>query len=90
MTNLPAYAMAARAAGLTVKRFDLILADSGSFILVVMLSDSSVKNKLIRLPVELTEADLKLLGTAPATTPPAAARTAFLPGQIGATYRQSR
>ena len=47
---------------LTVKRFDLILADSGSFILVVMLSDSSVKNKLIRLPVELTEADLKLLG----------------------------
>ena len=62
MTNLPAYAMAARAAGLTVKRFDLILADSGSFILVVMLSDSSVKNKLIRLPVELTEADLKLLG----------------------------
>ena len=61
MTNLPAYAMAARAAGLTVKRFDLILADSGSFILVVMLSDSSVKNKLIRLPVELTEADLKLI-----------------------------
>ena len=62
MTNLPAYAMAARSAGLTVKRFDLILADSGSFILVVMLSDSSVKNKLIRLPVELTETDLKLLG----------------------------
>ena len=62
MTNLPAYAMAARSARLTVKRFDLILADSGSFILVVMLSDSSVKNKLIRLPVELTEADLKLLG----------------------------
>ena len=61
MTNLPAYAMAARAGGLTVKRFDLILADSGSFILVVMLSDDSVKNKLIRLPVELTGADLKLL-----------------------------
>ena len=59
MTNLPAYAMAARAAGLTVRRFDLILADSGSFILVVMLSDSSVENKLIRLPVELTEADLE-------------------------------
>jgi len=61
MTNLPAYAMAARAGGLTVKRFDLILADSGSFILVVMLSDDSVKNKLIRLPVELTAADLTLL-----------------------------
>ena len=61
MTNLPAYAMAARAGGLTVKRFDLILAEAGSFILVVMLSDDSVKNKLIRLPVELTGADLKLL-----------------------------
>ena len=36
MTNLPAYAMAARPAGLTARRFDLILADSGSFILVVM------------------------------------------------------
>ena len=61
MTNLPAYAMAARPAGLTARRFDLILADSGSFILVVMLSDNSVKNKLIRLPVDVTEADLKLL-----------------------------
>ena len=30
MTNLPAYAMAARSARLTVKRFDLILADSGT------------------------------------------------------------
>ena len=61
MTNLPAYAMAARPAGLTARRFDMILADSGSFILVVMLSDNSVKNKLIRLPVDVTEADLKLL-----------------------------
>ena len=61
MTNLPAYAMAARAAGLTVKRFDLILADSGSFILVVMTSGDVVKNKLIKLPLHVTEADLKLL-----------------------------
>ncbi len=61
MTNLPAYAVAAHAGGLTVKRFDLILADEGSFILVVMMSDNSVKNKLIRLPLELTAADLKLL-----------------------------
>ncbi len=61
MTNLPAYAMAARSAGVTVKRFDLILAEAGSFILVVMMNDHSVHNKLIRLPVEATEADLKLL-----------------------------
>ncbi len=61
MTNLPAYAMAARSQSVTVKRFDLILAEAGSFILVVMMSDHSVHNKLIRLPVEVTDADLKLL-----------------------------
>lgn len=61
MTNLPAYAVARGPASVTVKRFDLILAEAGSFILVVMLSDNSVKNKLIRLPVDVTEADLKLL-----------------------------
>lgn len=61
MTNLPAYTVAARGAGVTVKRFDLILAEAGSFILVVMLSDHSVHNKLIRLPLEMAEGDLKLL-----------------------------
>ena len=61
MTNLPAYAVARGPASVTVKRFDLILAEAGSFILVVMLSDNSVKNKLIRLPVDVAEADLKLL-----------------------------
>ena len=38
MTNLPAYAVARGPASVTVKRFDLILAEAGSFILVVMLS----------------------------------------------------
>ena len=61
MTNLPAYAMAARAAGLTVKRFDLILAGQGSFILVLMLGGEQVVNKLIKLPVNVSETDLKLL-----------------------------
>ena len=55
MTNLPAYAMAARAAGLTVKRFDLILAGQGSFILVLMLGGEQVVNKLIKLPVNVSE-----------------------------------
>ena len=64
ITNLPAYAIAARSGGLTVRRFDLILADKNSFILVVMLSDNSVKNKLIRLPVDVGDAELKLLAAA--------------------------
>ena len=44
-----------------MKRFDLILAGAGSFILVVMLSTDEVVNKLIKLPLNVGEADLKLL-----------------------------
>jgi heat-inducible transcriptional repressor len=44
-----------------VKRYDLILAGQGSVILVMMLSTEEVVNKLIKLPVQVTEADLKLL-----------------------------
>ena len=57
MTDLPAYAVAARSSQRTVKRFDLILAEAGSFILVVMLSE----NKLIRLPLDVSQEDLRLL-----------------------------
>ena len=60
-TDLPAITAASRSKGTTVKRFDLILAGQGSVILVVMLSTDEVVNKLARLPVELTESDLKLL-----------------------------
>lgn len=61
MTNLPAYAMAAAQGSVTVKRFDLILAEANSFILVVMTNSNQVKNKLIQLPLNVTEQDLKLL-----------------------------
>lgn len=61
MTDLPAYAVAARSSQRTVKRFDLILAETGSFILVVMLSDNQVQNKLIRLPLDVSQEDLRLL-----------------------------
>ncbi len=61
-TDLPAISMAARQGGATVKRFDLILAGEGSFILVLMLSNDEVVNKLIKLPLNVEEADLKVLG----------------------------
>ena len=61
MTDLPAYAVAARSSQRTVKRFDLILAEAGSFILVVMLRDNQVQNKLIRLPLDVSQEDLRLL-----------------------------
>ena len=60
-TNLPAISAASRQGGGSVTRFDLILAGQGSVILVLMLSGDQVVNKLIRLPLDVTEADLKVL-----------------------------
>ena len=61
-TDLPAISMASRQGSCTARRFDLILAGEGSIILVLMLSSDQVVNKLIKLPVNVTESDLKLLG----------------------------
>ena len=60
-TDLPAISMASRQAGATVKRFELILAGQGSVILVIMLSNEEVVNKLIKLPMNASEGDLKVL-----------------------------
>ncbi len=60
-TDLPAISVASHHGGCTVQRFDLILAGAGSFILVVMLSNEEVSNKLIKLPLNVEETDLKLL-----------------------------
>ena len=60
-TDLPAISMAARNAGATVKRFELIAAGEGSFILVIMLSNDEVVNKLIKLPMSVEDGDLKVL-----------------------------
>ena len=60
-TDLPAISVASRYGGATVKRFELILAGQGSVILVIMLSDEQVVNKLIKLPVNVSDGDLKIL-----------------------------
>ena len=60
-TDLPAISMASRHGQFSVKRFDLIMAGAGSFILVVMLSNDEVVNKLIKLPLHVEENDLKVL-----------------------------
>ena len=60
-TDLPAISVASRRGGATVKRFDLISAGSGSIILVVMLENDEVVNKLIKLPLNVGETELKLL-----------------------------
>ena len=60
-TNLPAISAASRNAGTTVQHFELIQSGKGSIILVLMLENEQVVNKLIKLPVAVTETDLKLL-----------------------------
>ena len=60
-TNLPAISAASRAASACVKRFEMIYAGSGSFILVLMLPGEQVVNKLIKLPLNVEETDLRLL-----------------------------
>lgn len=60
-TDLPAISMASRRGGATVGRFELILAGQNSVILVEMLSDDQVVNKLIKLPLNVEDSDLKIL-----------------------------
>ena len=54
LTNYPALALTTRTV-VTIKRFDIIYVDANTFIIVVMLSDNTVKNKLVRLPVSVDQ-----------------------------------
>ena len=60
-TNLPAISAASRSGSARVQRFELIYAGAGSFILVLMLPGDQVVNKLIKLPLNVEESDLKIL-----------------------------
>ena len=62
LTDYPALALSART-GITIKRFDIIYVDANTFIIVVMLSNNTVKNKLVHLPVSVNEALIKKLST---------------------------
>jgi heat-inducible transcriptional repressor len=78
-TDLPAISVASRQMGATVKRFELIYAGQGSVILVVMLTNEEVVNKLIKLPVNVTEEDLKILGAVLNATMTGVAAEEFTP-----------
>ena len=62
MTSYPAYSMSSRSHKLTAKRFELVHVDDLTFIAVVILSDNTVKNRLIRLMSPMSETDLKRYG----------------------------
>lgn len=63
LTNYPAFAMADRREKATITRFDLLMVDQHSFIIVVMTNLNVVKNKLVKLPVDINEPQLQLLNT---------------------------
>ena len=49
------------ASQLTIRRFDLIYLDANSFIIVLLLSDDTVKNKLVHLPVSAEQSMIQKL-----------------------------
>jgi heat-inducible transcriptional repressor len=58
LTSYPAYTLATADSGATISRFDIIHVDSNTFIIVVMLSNKTVKNKLVRLPFSVEQSTL--------------------------------
>ena len=63
LTSLPAYALTAIRAAPTISRFDLIYVDVNTFIIVVMLTNDTVKNKLIHIPAPVEMEYLGKLST---------------------------
>jgi len=53
LTTYPAYAMASATGIVCIARFDLIYVDSSTFIIVVLLSNDTVKNKLVHLTTDI-------------------------------------
>lgn len=62
LTDYPALAFASYAPA-TIKRFDLIYIDANTFIIVVMLSNNTVKNKLVHLPISVDQGMMNKLST---------------------------
>lgn len=63
LTSYPAYTLAAAMNSVTISRFDIIYVDTNTFIIVVMLSNKTVKNKLVHLPFTVDQAALIKIST---------------------------
>ena len=68
LTNYPAFALSSGMDKVTIRRFDLLMVEHNAFIIVVMTDTNVVRNRLIRLPSDLTEAQLQMLNTLLNTT----------------------
>ena len=62
LTDYPALALTTHSA-VMIKRFDLIYVDANTFIIVVMLTNNTVRNKLVHLPISVNETLIRKLST---------------------------
>ena len=60
LTSYPALSLTAGPAA-TIRRFDLIYIDANSFIIVLLMSNDTVKNKLVHLPISVDQAMVQKL-----------------------------
>ena len=87
LTNFPAYAMASAAAPLTVKRFELLPVDGNGVIIVMMLSNNAVKNKLVNFAFPVSPVLLQRLTTVLNASMTGITDDMFTPELIEATER---
>lgn len=62
LTDYPALALTTQSA-VTIKRFDIIYVDANTFIIVAMLSNNTVKNKLVHLPISVDQNQMQRLSS---------------------------
>jgi len=68
LTNYPSFALSSGSGRMTIRRFDLLMVERNAFIIVVMTDTNIVRNRLVRLPSDLSEAQLQMLNTLLNTT----------------------
>jgi heat-inducible transcriptional repressor len=62
LTRYPAYAMTSATGVVSIARYDFIYVDAFTFIIVTLLSNDTVKNKLVHLTVPINQSILTKLG----------------------------
>ena len=63
ITRYPTFALTTGSGKVMISRFDLLIVERNSFIVVVLTNTQVVRNKLIRLPEDMPETQLQLLNT---------------------------
>lgn len=63
LTKYPTFALTTGTRKAVINRYDLLMVEQTSFIAVLMTDTQVVKNKLFRLPSEVSDPQLQLLGT---------------------------